>query len=72
MTTPYPDDPSATNPQAAGSSDIGTPPGGGPAVGADERVQSSRLAVWLAVFAVILVGLVLYLIFAGRLTPLLG
>ena len=73
MTTPYPDDPSVRSPRANGAAGGAvTPTEGTPAADdADERVQAPRLVAWLLVFAAVVIGVVLYLMYARRLAPLL-
>lgn len=75
MTAPDSDRPAIVERRPADVPEHGvTPAFGGRALGDDgeERVRSSRAAVWLLVFAAVAAGVVLYLLFAKRLSPLLG
>jgi len=75
MTAPDSDQPAIVKRRPADVPEHGvTPEFGGGALGDDgeERIRSSRAVVWLLVFAAVVAGVVLYLLFATRLSPLLG
>ncbi|HYD52713.1 MAG TPA: hypothetical protein VEA99_08800 [Gemmatimonadaceae bacterium] len=72
MTTPHPDDPTALSARAGATAGREvTPADGAPIADGEERVHVPRLLVWLLVFAGVVVGVVLYFVYAKRLSPLL-
>ena len=73
MTTPFPDEPPVTNARPGGEASTGVTPAEGarPTDEAEERAHAPRLFAWGLVFAAVVIGVALYLIYARRLSPLL-